>query len=181
MSPVEPRSSAPSSFEDVYDAHVDFVWRSTRALGVPSHAVDDVVQEIFLVVLRRLPEFEGRSSVRSWIYAILRNVVRAHRRRAPASAPDVDPSELSDAHARGPDELVADAEAARLVVRLLEELDDDKREVFVLAELEQCTAPEIAEMLGEKLNTVYSRLRLARERFAAAAARHRQHDTWRLR
>jgi RNA polymerase sigma-70 factor (ECF subfamily) len=72
-------------------------------------------------------------------------------------------------------------EATHLVDRLLEELDDAKRAVFVLAELEQMTAPEIALALGTPLNTVYSRLRLARQEFAAAAARHRARDEWRTR
>ena len=68
------------------------------------------------------------------------------------------------------------ADAARIVNRLLDGLDDDQREVFVLAELEDLSAPEIAEALEVKLNTVYSRLRLARSAFAEVAARHRARE-----
>lgn len=68
------------TFAAVYDAHFAFVWRSVRGLGVPTDAVDDVTQEIFLVIHRRLGDFEGRSSLRSWIYGIARNTVRTHRR-----------------------------------------------------------------------------------------------------
>ena len=167
------------SFDALYEAEFDFVWRSVRALGIPEHATDDVAQEIFIVVHRRLADFEGRSSVRTWVYGILRNVVRSHRRSIPAPS-TVDPADLTDGGS-APDETAAQAEAARIVVRLLDALDDDKREVFVLAELEQMSVVEIAGMLGEKVNTIYSRLRLAREAFAAAAARYRQRDEWRLR
>jgi RNA polymerase sigma-70 factor (ECF subfamily) len=80
----------------------------------------------------------------------------------------------------GPHEALAKAEAARLVQRLLEELDDEKREVFVLAELEQLTAVEIAEALGVNASTVSSRLRAARRDFERAAERYRRRDTWRL-
>jgi len=172
------------SFAEVYDDYFSFVWRSARALGVPEAAVDDVTQEIFVTVHRRLEAFEGRSSIRTWIYGIARNVVRAHRREQrrhePGTGPEpVDPDSLGDAPERTPEHDAARAQAARLVVRLLDALDDEKREVFVLAELEQLTAQEIADMLEENLNTVYSRLRLAREAFAAAAARHRARDAWR--
>lgn len=174
------------TFDDVYDEHFAFVWRSARALGVPDHAVDDVAQEIFVTVHARLDDFEGRSTLRTWIYGIARNVVRAHRRAGKkhdrGDLPhegSVDPDSLADAAEKDPESRAARAEAAQVLITLLDSLDDDKREVFVLAELEQLTVPEIAEMLEEKPNTVYSRLRLAREAFAAAAERHRARDTWR--
>ena len=110
----------------------------------------------------------GRSTVRTWLYGIARNVVRAHRRErkkrdATAGSSPTDPDSLHDASEPSPEGHAARAQAGRLVVKLLDALDDDKREVFVLAELEQLTAQEIADMLQENLNTVYSRLRLARE------------------
>lgn len=193
MRPSETKETAGPSlvvtrptFDDVYDEHFAFVWRSARALGVPDHAVDDVAQEIFVTVHARLDDFEGRSSLRTWIYGIARNVVRAHRRAgkkhergdSPNEGP-VDPDSLFDPREKDPENRAARAQAARVLVALLDTLDDDKREVFVLAELEQLTVPEIADMLEEKPNTVYSRLRLAREAFAAAAERHRARDTWR--
>ncbi len=92
----------------------------------------------------------------------------------------VDPDTLVD-RAAGPQEAAAKAEAGRVVDRFLDELDDDKRAVFVLADLEQMTVPEIAVALQAPLNTVYSRLRLARQEFAAAAARHRARGEWRTR
>jgi RNA polymerase sigma-70 factor (ECF subfamily) len=177
----------PYTFSEVYDATFAFAWRSALRLGTPGLTVDDVIQETFLIVHRRLGEFEGRSSLKTWVFGILRNVVRAHRRSLlaknshairPEAAPDLEG--VRDA-APGPHELATQAEAVRLVNRLLEALDEDKREVFVLAELEQMTAPEIAAALSTPLNTVYSRLRMARHEFATAAARHRAQDERRTR
>jgi RNA polymerase sigma-70 factor (ECF subfamily) len=173
-------------FASVYEAEFSFVWRSACRLGIdPSH-LDDVVQETFVVVHRRLSEFEGRSSIKTWLFGILVNVVRSHRRavrshtgsRTPAAF--TDPETVADSSA-SPHECAARAEAARLVTHLLAALDEDRRVVFVLAELEQMSGPDIAIALEVPLNTVYSRLRLARQDFAEAAARHRARDPWRAR
>jgi RNA polymerase sigma-70 factor (ECF subfamily) len=189
--PAESSSAKSESFKDFYHAHVEFVWRGARRLGVDDAAVDDVVQHVFLVAYRRFPEFRlddfpgGRGSVKAWIFAILVRVVREYRRSTRRKSPHVnlphtDPETLADSRHLGPHEALAKAEAVRLVQQLLEELDDDKREVFVLAELEQLTAVEIADALGVNASTVSSRLRAARRDFERAAERHRRRDTWRL-
>jgi len=182
----ESAARAPT-FEDVYEAHVDFVWRMVCRLGVRTHAAEDVVQEVFLAVHRRLAEFEGRSSVKTWLVGIVRLILLERRRsmrnkaldqiRAPDAAADVDA--IEDVCTQGPHERAAHAEAVRLLHELLDGLDEDKREVFVLVELEQMPAVEVASALGVNVNTVYSRLRLAREKFNAALARHRARDGWR--
>jgi len=160
-------------FADVYRAHFDFAWRSARRLGVPDHALDDAVQETFLIVHRKLVDFEGRSSLKTWIFGILRRVVRDHR--APPRG-QLAPAETLDQIAApgedGPLRSAATAEAGRRLARLLDKLDDQKREVFVMAELEGLTAPEIASLLELNTNTVYSRLRLARRAFEAALEAH---------
>jgi RNA polymerase sigma-70 factor (ECF subfamily) len=173
-----PAARPALAFADVYREHVGFVWRSIRGLGVKPGAVDDVAQEIFVIVNRRLAEFEGRSSMRTWLSGIILNVVRHHRRsiqrKSPHEvAPDgpVDPQTLV-ANAPTPYEAAVHAEETQLLERILDELDDDKREILVLAELEEMTVPEIAGALDLKLNTAYSRLRLAREAFEQALARH---------
>jgi RNA polymerase sigma-70 factor (ECF subfamily) len=178
-----PGPAANASFAEIYDATFAFAWRTARRLGTPEANLDDVVQEIFLVAHRRQHEFEGRSSIKTWIYGIVFNVVRAHRRELAAKHPHAlhdegraDPDLVVDA-ADGPDERTAKREAARVVDRFLQGLDDERREVFVLVELEQMSAPEIAALLGIPLNTVYSRLRLARLEFSKAVARHRARDT----
>lgn len=168
-------------FAEVYEAHFDFVWRSARRLGVPEASLDDVVQDVFVTVYRRLDDFEGRSSLRTWIFGVLRRVVgdlRRTQRRKPTEALQTDPSAPAE---QGPLERVAQAEAARFLQGVLNTLDDERREVFVLAELEQMSAPEIAEALEVNLNTVYSRLRSARRTVNEAVERQRHADGWRYR
>ncbi len=173
-------------FEALYDDHFDFVFRNVRRLGVPDAHVDDAVQEVFLVVHRRLGEFEGRSTVKTWLFGILARVASDHRRSLRRKSPHlrspggiVEPDTLAIERG-GPHDAAARAEGVRLLHALLDELDDDKRAVLVLAELEQMTAQEIAESLGLNVNTVYARLRAARREFEQAAQRERARDTWRL-
>jgi len=167
------------TFEQVYDEHAEFVWRSIRRLGVDASAADDVLQQVFLVVHRRLGEFEGASSVRTWLFRILHHSVQEHRRSQRRKSPlrrggDGSPDELAavpdSSAAANPEQALSRAEASRIIGRLLDTLDDDKRAVFVLAELEQMTAPEISEALGLDPRAVYSRLRAARTDFERAAA-----------
>jgi RNA polymerase sigma-70 factor (ECF subfamily) len=176
--PVSSSPAAPLEFERVYDEHVDFVCRSVRRLGVHDLAVDDVAQRVFLVVHRRLAEFEGRSSLKTWLFAIVLNAVREHDRSARRKSPHwfsepADPDALPDA-SLDPDLALERAEASRVIDRLLGTLHGDKRVVFVMAELEQMTAVEIAHATGLDTKAVYSRLRAARVDFERAAARLRQ-------
>lgn len=166
---------AVPSLAEIYDRHVAMVWRTLRALGVDEAAVDDAVQDVFIVVHRKLGQFEGRSALSTWIYGIARRVASQYRRRRRV---DGDPARLAREVEPGPSprEDVERRQAARLVMELLAELDEDKREVFVLMELEQLPAPVVAELLGIPVNTAYSRLRLARARFEAALARRRDEE-----
>jgi RNA polymerase sigma-70 factor, ECF subfamily len=169
----------PTSFSTLYEQYFDFVWRSLRRLGVPVSALDDAAQEVFMVVHRRLPEFEGRASLKTWLFGIALNVaqhvMRSAARRASERAPETLTAPVST-----PQEEFLRAEAVKLLYQVLDELDPDKRSVFVMAELEQMTASEISELSGLPLNTVYSRLRLARRDFEAALKRYRARDAWRL-
>lgn len=175
-----PHPAAPPrhSFEAVYDEHAESVWRGLRRLGVADAAVDDALQDVFVVVFRRLGEFEGKSSLRTWLFGIAvgiaRNYRRSARRRAPegALAAEVD-DDLPAPDSRGPEGRAQTAEAVRTLYALLDQLDEDKRTVFVLADLEEMTAPEIAATLSLNLNTVYARIRAARQAFEQAVARHR--------
>jgi RNA polymerase sigma-70 factor (ECF subfamily) len=171
-----------SSFETVYATHFDFVYRSVRRLGAPEHAVDDAVQDVFLVVHRRLADFEGRSSLRTWLFGIVLRVVRDHR-RALARRRQGEPlrESLVPSPTGSPERRVERSEAARALHAILDAMDDDKRAVFVMAELEEMSAPEIAEATGANLNTVYSRLRAARADFEDGVKRLAARDTWRAR
>ena len=155
-------------FRAIYKEHFRFVWRSLRGLGVPEAQVDDAVQEVFLVAYRRLQDFEGRSSVRTWLFGIVQRVASHVRRSAGRKGPHTELNESLEDMSPSPAEHTERFEAMRRLERLLERMDEEKRTVFVLTELEGMTAPEIADMLDVKLNTVYSRLRLARQQFERA-------------
>jgi RNA polymerase sigma-70 factor, ECF subfamily len=160
--------------DQVYEAHVDFVWRSARSLGVREMNIDDVVQEVFVVVQRRLAEFEGRSDIKTWLFGITRRVVRAHIRQQIRSRAQTETSaDLADPNAACAESQLASLEGARLLYALLDELDADLREVFVLSELEEMSGPAIAEALDLELSNVYARVRRARLAFDAALKRHR--------
>lgn len=167
-------AEVPPSFESVYEGYFSFAWRNLRRLGVPAAQLDDAVQDTFVVVHRRLADFEGRSSLGTWLASICWRVASDYRRAASRRG-ELRPLG-DDLAASGPDpqQAAAEAEALRRVDRLLRELDDDKRTTFVLIEMEGMSAPEVAEALGLKLNTVYSRLRAARSAFEAALARQRE-------
>jgi RNA polymerase sigma-70 factor (ECF subfamily) len=168
-----PLTARLPSFEAIYEEHVEFVWRSLRRLGVAAASLDDAVQEVFIVVHRRLAEFEGRSSMKTWLFGIALRVAHDHHRsvRRKGGLLPLEPTVADEAP--GPHEQAVTAEAVRELDRVLAELDEDKRVVFILAELEQMTAPEIAEAVGVNMNTVYSRLRAARLAFEAALARRK--------
>ena len=180
------RGVSPLTFDDVYESHASFVWRSVCRLGVPSHAADDAVQDIFLVVHRRITEFEERASVTvtAWLYAIVIRVVRQHRRtlrrKSPMQLPGsiaTDPDTLIDRKRHSPLEEAERGEAVRTLYAVLESMNDERREVFVLAELEQLTAPEIATAIGINVNTVYWRLRVARQEFEQVLERQRRSES----
>lgn len=165
-----------ASFEQVYEASFDFVYRNARRLGVPASATDDVVQEVFLVLHRRLAEYDGRATLRSWVYGILANTVRQYRRtfrrkQAPLQGIEND-EELGPASSHaGPEQRAQHQQDMVLLLSLLQELPEEQRELIVLADLEQLNVPEICACVGGNANTVYSRLRVAREALRGRLAR----------
>ena len=171
--PAEPKESPPElSFDAVYEQQFPFVWRSLRYLGVAQASLDDAAQDVFLVVHRRLEAFDGQASIKSWLFAIAHLVALGYRRRERRKGGHLPLPGGLPSSAPGPDERLKAAEALSFVESFLENLDDAKRAVFVLAELEQLSAPEISRALGVKLNTVYSRLRAARSAFQKAVSEH---------
>jgi RNA polymerase sigma-70 factor, ECF subfamily len=182
-----PHSPSDSTFDAVYRTYASFVWRSACRLGVPPSSAEDVMQEVFLVVHRRLSEFEAGTSMKAWLSAIVIWVVRAHRRTLRRKHPTaqmgvavMEPDKVSDGAARSPLEEAERDEALRYLHEILGQMQDERREVFVLSELAQLTVPEIAQALRVNLNTVYWRLRTARREFEKImfreqAARSRSH------
>jgi RNA polymerase sigma-70 factor, ECF subfamily len=156
---------AAVDFESVYTQGFGFVWRNLRRLGVPEHQLRDAAQDVFVVVHRRLVEWDGAEAIRPWLYSILRRVAAdARRRRRRKEVPQRDEVHtLADFREASPESNAARNQEMRLLHALLERLDNDKREVLILVDLEGMTVPEVAGLLGVNLNTVYSRLRAARQ------------------
>jgi RNA polymerase sigma-70 factor (ECF subfamily) len=169
--------AAAVTLEELYDRHADYVYQSLRRLGVPRANLSDAFQDVFVVVHRRLSQLDPTVSAKPWLFVLAMGVARNHRRTLRRKAPErehagVDP-DLLGGRFEEPFDRAAHAESVDLFYRLLETLDDDKRAVFVLAELEQLTVPEIAETLSVNLNTAYARLRVARQKFELALSRFR--------
>jgi RNA polymerase sigma-70 factor (ECF subfamily) len=158
----------------LFDDHYDYVWRSLRRLGVKEADIDDAVQEVFVIVHRKLAEFASRSKVTTWLYGIAFRVSSEYHRRAyvrheqPTSAvPDQVDQGLS------PEERVQGREARAKLDEVLDALDVEKRAVFVLYEIDQLPVEHIAVMLEIPTGTVYSRLKTARQEFDKSLARMR--------
>jgi RNA polymerase sigma-70 factor (ECF subfamily) len=172
--------SRAGSFRALYEAHVDFVWRNLRRLGVYESEVDDRTQEVFVVAHRRFDQFEDRGhGPRAWLFQIVLRVAsdaRRHRRRHPEDPDGGDA--LGRAAVEAPQaEALMRSEALSQLDAALDRIDVGRRAVLVLHEIEEMTAPEIAEVLGIPLNTVYSRLRVARGELEDAVAQLRAGET----
>jgi RNA polymerase sigma-70 factor, ECF subfamily len=169
-------SPAVPTFAEVYEAHVRFVWRTVRRLGVPDADCDDAVQDVFLVVHRKLHEYRPEAPIAHWLFRIASRIAHDHWRSGRRKNPrehglvPVSSEDIADTEQQSPADSAERAAAARLIRDVLLDLDEPRREVFILAELEQMTAPEIAGALEIPLNTVYSRLRRARLDFEEALA-----------
>jgi RNA polymerase sigma-70 factor (ECF subfamily) len=178
---ADARPAEAPDIDRVYAEHFRYVWRCLRALGVRDAALDDAVHDVFLVVQQKLSQFDGQAALTTWLYAIALRVARRARAAArkdawrftPVDATDPaaserEPPALASEH---PDPALERGERLSLARRALDRLDDDKREAFVLSQIEQRSAPEIAEITGLPVNTVYSRKRAARLAFSAEVAR----------
>jgi RNA polymerase sigma-70 factor, ECF subfamily len=168
----------PLTLKAIYESEFRFVWRSLARLGVPSADIADAAQEVFMVVHRRLPEFDQGCKVSTWLYRICFNVASDRRRRAhvrrevPSEDTFIDHNAASEP--RATDDLA-------LFDWLVSGMELEQRAVFVLFEVEGYSGQEIADMMDCPLPTVYSRLRLARAAFARAAERYRASESHSLR
>jgi RNA polymerase sigma-70 factor (ECF subfamily) len=160
------------------------VWKSARRLGVQLADLDDVVQETFLTVHRLLDSYEEQGTEQSWLFSILFRVVQRHRRMQSRRNARTDGGAQLEAllasSADAPDRNAETGETVRLLEEILDTLDPDQRAVLVLADIEEKTVAEVAQILGLNPNTAASRLRMARGHVEAAMTRHRARDGWRL-
>ena len=169
--PEEHAAPEGPSLRDLFAIHAGYVWNTLRRLGVPTPDLEDLTHDVFLQVHRHLEDYDGSRPVRPWLFGFAYRIAsqtrrRAHRRYETHVDPDLMP------HAgRDPDELASGAEERLIVIEALHGIDLERRAVFVPYELDEMTIREIARSLGIPANTVYSRLRVARDEFAAAVKR----------
>lgn len=163
-------------FERIYRETAPIVLRALRRL-VPESSVNDAAQDVFLIVARRIDDFEDRSKASTWVYGIVLRVASDYRRtrrrgerREAALAAEPPPS------SKNPEQRAVLASNVRLLHRVLDAMKDELREVFVLAELEQLPGPEISALLGLNGNTMHSRLRAARSEFNVLVRRERARE-----
>lgn len=149
-------------FRALFDAEFDYVCRSLRRLGVREADLKDVAQELFVAVHGRIREYDRARPIRPWLFSFAVRYASNYRRLARNQAHDPhDESPLRTEHS-------PQLEARDLILRALGRLDFDRRTVVVMHDLEGFDAPEIAAQLGIPVNTVYSRIRLARADFREA-------------
>jgi RNA polymerase sigma-70 factor (ECF subfamily) len=163
-------ATVPVDLTSVHLSHADFVWRTLQRMGVRQSDLEDALQDVFIVVHRKLHTFDRSSSLSTWLFAICLRVAAAHRRRAytrresPVAEPELGIDPTAD-----PERSAIERENQRRLVRLLDKLDLAKRAVFVMFEIEGLSALEISDMIGIPVGTVYSRLSAARAAFKKAA------------
>lgn len=153
------------SFGSVYQAELAHVWKLLRFLGVPAKDLEDVTHDVFVTLYRRWADLDPGRPVRPWLNGIAFRVASDYRRRAHNYRElMMDVAESADHRPDAQDQLEA-KRAYHVLLAALEQMSFEQRVVFVLHEIEEHSMVEVAEMLSEPLNTLYSRLRRARERF----------------
>jgi RNA polymerase sigma-70 factor, ECF subfamily len=172
-------------FDRVYESMVQYVWSVVCRMGVPQSDAEDVVQEVFVTVYRRLGDFEGRAQLKTWVFSIAvhfaQHYFRTHARKPGNRATENDIQALTDSRETGPASELERTEGLDALDRVLAQLNERQRVVFVLAELEQMTLSEIAEVVGSNANTVATRLRAARKAFEKALTRFQNQEFGRKR
>jgi RNA polymerase sigma-70 factor (ECF subfamily) len=164
---------------EVHDQHADFVWRTLQRLGVRAEDLDDAMQEVFVVVHKKLASFRGAARITTWLYGIALRVALAYRRRAHRKheEPSAEPQAgLATEPEGNPEALAIQREGRQRLAAVLDAMDPEKRAVLVMAEVEHMETTAIADELGIPLGTVYSRLHAARAQFAQAATRLRRQE-----
>lgn len=163
----------------VYAAHADYVWCALQRLGVRPADLDDVLQEVFVIVHQRLHTFDHSSKLTTWLYGICLRAASDYRRRAWRRREQVGDAPLEERPGSTdstPEDDAVDRQGRAKLERVLDELDVDKRAVFVMFEVEELSCDEIAALIGVPVGTVYSRLHAARKQFEKALARDKARD-----
>lgn len=166
-------SSQHIDFTNIFDEHFDYVWFTLRRFGVAHRDLDDVVHDVFIQVYHHLDKYDPNRPIRPWLFGFAYRLASDYRRLARHRVETLgEPMEGVDG-APSPADRAASRQTLDLVWLALEQLDLDRRAVFVLHDVEGHSAPDVAASLQTPLNTIYSRLRIAREQFAQAMHRLR--------
>ena len=176
-------SAAPASdgldadLLSIHAEHADFVWLTLQRVGVAPADIEDCLQEVFIVVHQRLGSFDGSSRMTTWLYGICIRVAAAYHRRAFRrwERPGEEIHEAID-EGESPELAASRREAQERLRHVLDEMDIEKRAVFVMFEIDEISCEEIAEIVGTPVGTVYSRLHSARKEFESALRRHKARD-----
>lgn len=162
MTGLAAEQSDLSDFRALYRGHHGFVWHALHRFGTDSAVLEDAVQDVFVVAYRRRSAFDG-SSEKAWLYGIARRVAsnyrRGDRRRAERQR------SFRTSRSRGSSD--GTREAIETLDRFVASLAEDDRELFILSELEGMTGPEIAQIRGRNVHTIYTRIRKLKMQFRA--------------
>jgi RNA polymerase sigma-70 factor, ECF subfamily len=165
------------TFPAIYKQYLDFVWSSAGHLGAGRDVIDDVVQDVFIVIHSRLATLQRPESLRSWIYGIVRRTVSDYRRsRRSRDAAGASLGAEPKSSQPSPLDLAERNADLELLEKVLAELDEPKREIFVMVEVLEMSVPEVVQALEIPLNTAYSRLRMARQSFEETLARRQARE-----
>jgi len=178
---LDPRVSGDDAqrrarFRAVFQREFDYVWASLRRLGVHDRDAEDVAQDVFVHVYRRLDDYDPTRPLRPWLFAFAFRCASDWRRLARHRVEAHDDLDRRPGQALPADAIVERAQERALVLQALEQVDLERRGVFILFELDQVPMKDVADSLGIPLFTAYSRLRVAREEFAAAVRRIRAQE-----
>ncbi|HET6146064.1 MAG TPA: RNA polymerase sigma factor [Polyangia bacterium] len=162
-----------AAFRAVFQKEFDYVWTSLRRLGVDTRDLEDVAQDVFIHVHHRWPEYDAKRPIRPWLFAFAARCASDWRRLARHRVEVMGVSGEPAGVAPRADDALERSRDLALVLSALEEIDLDRRSVFILHELDEYSMKEVTEVLGIPLFTGYSRLRVARQEFTAAVRRLR--------
>lgn len=168
LAPPTAAATHPHSVADVYREHGDFVWATLQRMGVRDADLQDQLQEVFVVVHRRLGDFEGRSTLTTWLFGICLRVVAGYRRklaRRKEQGVEALPEMVDEVEDHDPEQNAARQQARARLAEVLDDMDVEKRAVLVMFEVESLSCDEIAKMLSVPVGTIYSRLHAARAQF----------------
>jgi RNA polymerase sigma-70 factor (ECF subfamily) len=170
-----PSTPTPDDLARACARHEAYLRARLRGLGVADATLDDAVQDVFEVLVRRLGDYDSRFSLRQWMAGVARRIARRHRERASRAPEPIDDDALASG-ALDPERWTSRQEALTVLRGFLGQLDADRWAVFVLSEIEGLRGTEIAAELDVNLSTVYARLRVARQAFERVVSQHRRRE-----